>query len=202
MSDASATVVQALLAYVWAPLLVLAGALDWACHRRLRIEFTSGLRESALHLLMLALLGTALLAGLLLQPTAALLLLLAVAVLLHDGLYLLDLRVALARRSIPVLEQWVHGFQHLLPWAGLAGLLALFAGSAWLRSGDAAAPSAVAQWLSFGAVALSLVTAWLGGELVGRLGVGVSDGANLNAPSSLSGRDVNGRPLAPQPRGR
>ncbi len=125
MSDASATVVQALLAYVWAPLLVLAGALDWACHRRLRIEFTSGLRESALHLLMLALLGTALLAGLLLQPTAALLLLLAVAVLLHDGLYLLDLRVALARRSIPVLEQWVHGFQHLLPWAGLAGLLAL-----------------------------------------------------------------------------
>ena len=42
--------------------------------------------------------------------------------LLHDGLYLLDLRVALARRSIPVLEQWVHGFQHLLPWAGLAGL--------------------------------------------------------------------------------
>ena len=81
-------------------------------------------------------------------------------------------------------------------------VLALFAGSAWLRSGDAAAPSAVAQWLSFGAVALSLVTAWLGGELVGRLGVGVSDGANLNAPSSLSGRDVNGRPLAPQPRGR
>lgn len=81
-------------------------------------------------------------------------------------------------------------------------MLTLFAGSAWLRSADPAVPSAVAQWLSFGAVALSLVTAWLGGELVGRLGVGVSDGANLNAPSSLSGRDVNGRPLAPQPRGR
>jgi uncharacterized membrane protein len=31
-------------------------------------------------------------------------------------------------------------------------------------------------------------TGWLGGELVGRLGVGVDDGANLNAPSSLSGR--------------
>jgi uncharacterized membrane protein len=35
---------------------------------------------------------------------------------------------------------------------------------------------------------LALVTGWLGGELVGRLGVGVDDGANLNAPSSLSGR--------------
>ncbi len=32
------------------------------------------------------------------------------------------------------------------------------------------------------------VTAWLGGELVDRLGVGVDDGANVNAPSSLSGR--------------
>jgi hypothetical protein len=31
------------------------------------------------------------------------------------------------------------------------------------------------------------VTGWLGGELVDRLGVGVDDGANLDAPSSLSG---------------
>jgi uncharacterized membrane protein len=37
------------------------------------------------------------------------------------------------------------------------------------------------------AVGLALVTAWLGGELVDRLGVGVDRGANLNAPSSLSG---------------
>jgi hypothetical protein len=33
---------------------------------------------------------------------------------------------------------------------------------------------------------LSLLTGWLGGELVDRLGVGVDDGANLDAPSSLS----------------
>jgi len=31
-----------------------------------------------------------------------------------------------------------------------------------------------------------LFTGWLGGELVDRLGVGVTEGANLNAPSSLS----------------
>jgi uncharacterized membrane protein len=35
---------------------------------------------------------------------------------------------------------------------------------------------------------LALVTGWLGGELVDRLGVGVDDGAHLDAPSSLSGR--------------
>jgi uncharacterized membrane protein len=35
-------------------------------------------------------------------------------------------------------------------------------------------------------------TGWLGGELVDRLGVGVDQGANLNAPSSLSGMPAAG----------
>lgn len=124
MND-SAALVQALLAWVWMPLLVLSGALDWACHRRLRIECSAGLPESLLHLLMLALLGSALLGGLLLQPTAGLLAAVAIALLLHEASYAADLHVALAARQIPALEQWVHGFQHLLPWAGLAGLMAL-----------------------------------------------------------------------------
>lgn len=41
---------------------------------------------------------------------------------------------------------------------------------------------------SFAGAALSLVTAWLGGELVDRLGVGVEDDAHLDAPSSLRTR--------------
>lgn len=66
-------------------------------------------------------------------------------------------------------------------------MLALFAGSWWLRRDDPAAPEAAARWLSFGAAGLSLVTAWLGGELVNRLGVGVSPNAHLDAKSSLKG---------------
>jgi uncharacterized membrane protein len=46
-------------------------------------------------------------------------------------------------------------------------------------------PSSAALILSFLGVLLALVTGWLGGELVDRLGVGVDNGANLNAPSSL-----------------
>ena len=38
--------------------------------------------------------------------------------------------------------------------------------------------------------ALVLVTGWLGGELANRLGVGVDDGRNVNAPSSLSHKTV------------
>jgi uncharacterized membrane protein len=78
--------------------------------------------------------------------------------------------------------------------AGNVVVLALFAGSAWLRHADPALPPTLALVLSFGGAGLSLVTAWLGGELVDRLGVGVSDGAHLDAPSSLSHRDA--RPLA------
>ncbi len=37
------------------------------------------------------------------------------------------------------------------------------------------------------AVVLAVVTGWLGGELVERLGVGVDNGANLDAPNSLAG---------------
>lgn len=40
------------------------------------------------------------------------------------------------------------------------------------------------------AVGIALVTGWLGGELVEQLGVGVNPGANLNAPSSLSGTNA------------
>jgi hypothetical protein len=53
-------------------------------------------------------------------------------------------------------------------------------------------PSAGALVLSFAGLLLALVTGWLGGELVDRLGVGVDDGANLDAPSSLSGRPAAG----------
>lgn len=39
--------------------------------------------------------------------------------------------------------------------------------------------------LALAGAGLALVTAWLGGELVSRLGVGVDEKAGLNAPSSL-----------------
>lgn len=48
--------------------------------------------------------------------------------------------------------------------------------------------SGLALALSFAGLLLSVVTGWLGGELVERLGVSVDEHADLNAPSSLSGR--------------
>jgi len=71
---------------------------------------------------------------------------------------------------------------------GNVALIALFA-IAWLmRRGQLspAQPDWMALTLEIIAFGLGCVTAWLGGELVARLGVGVDRGANLDAPSSLS----------------
>ena len=67
----------------------------------------------------------------------------------------------------------------------------LFIGSWWLRSSAPQSPNSTALTLSFIAVVLALVGGWLGGELVDRLGVGVDNGAHLDAPSSLSGRPAS-----------
>jgi uncharacterized membrane protein len=71
-------------------------------------------------------------------------------------------------------------------------IVVLFAISWWLRRPDPMHPSTVAFVLGLIGLGLALVTGWLGGELVDRLGVGVSDGANLDAPSSLSHPSARG----------
>jgi uncharacterized membrane protein len=71
---------------------------------------------------------------------------------------------------------------------GLNVLVVLLFALSWLfRRSDPASPGGLALTLSFGAVVVALIAGWLGGELVERLGVGVDDGADLNAPNSLSG---------------
>jgi uncharacterized membrane protein len=82
---------------------------------------------------------------------------------------------------------WYIGLIHGL---GNVVVLLLFAGSWWFRgntAGPRADPGMLAHILSFSGAALAGLTGWLGGELVGRLGVGVDDGANLNASNSLTG---------------
>ena len=78
----------------------------------------------------------------------------------------------------------------LIHGAGNVFVLLLFAMSWAQRGANAAEPGVIAYVFAFAGFALALVTGWLGGELVDRLGVGVDDGAHVDAPSSLSGRRI------------
>jgi uncharacterized membrane protein len=73
----------------------------------------------------------------------------------------------------------VHGVGNVI-------VLGLFTLSWMLRRPDPSQPPTGAIVAGVLGVVLISATAWLGGELVERLGVGVDDGANLDAPNSLS----------------
>jgi uncharacterized membrane protein len=65
--------------------------------------------------------------------------------------------------------------------------LVLFVASWWIRPAPADIPPG-ATVLAVAAAMIAGVGGWLGGELVTRLGVGVDEGAHVDAPSSLSHR--------------
>jgi uncharacterized membrane protein len=70
----------------------------------------------------------------------------------------------------------------------------LFAISWWMRyNADGHLPSTAATVLIVAGLVLGAVTGWLGGELVDRLGVGVDEGAHLDAPNSLRHHSARAR---------
>lgn len=73
-------------------------------------------------------------------------------------------------------------------WHGLLNVtvLGFFVLSWFLRRDNPALPPTGAVVAGMAAAAITVVAAWLGGELVNRLGVGVYEGAHLDSPSSLS----------------
>jgi uncharacterized membrane protein len=79
----------------------------------------------------------------------------------------------------------------LIHGVGNVIVVTLFALSWYLRRDQPAAPPTGAVVAGLLGAGLSLLTAWLGGEMVNRLGVGVDDGAHLDAPSSLTGRPAS-----------
>ena len=123
--------ITAVLAWGILPAWLLAGLLDWWCHRRSDLAHTSGLGESRLHLLMLLQVGAGILAVLLLRINALVLLLLAALWLAHQATSVWDSRYAAPRRRISVLEQHVHGFLDVLPLTALL-LIGLLHRDQWL----------------------------------------------------------------------
>jgi len=138
-----AAFLEILLFYLILPVWLLAGFADASCHRWLRIEATSGWRESALHWLMVAELGLGVLAILLLEINALVIALFAMACLAHEVTMVADLGYAYTRRDIPPVEQWVHGIQQAVPWIVLLAIAVLHPGQALALLGLGSEP---ARW--------------------------------------------------------
>ena len=78
-------------------------------------------------------------------------------------------------------------------------VMILFVASWLLRRNSPEVPSTAAFALSFIGVAAAFLGGWLGGELVERLGVGVTPDANLNAPNSLTHSARDTKRMADEP---
>jgi uncharacterized membrane protein len=96
--------------------------------------------------------------------------------------------VAVPKRTRAARIGWLHGLGNTI-------VIALFFGSWAVRYANDHQPTNLAWLLSFSGGALALVTAWLGGELVSKLGIGVADDAHVDAPSSIGPASPRRSPL-------
>jgi hypothetical protein len=98
---------------------LLAGWLDFACHRRTDLPHTSGLGESVFHLVQMGLIGALIVSWMLSRPSLGLCLLMALLVVMHTIAGYLDTRRAWQRRPITPVEQHVHSVLDAAPWMAL-----------------------------------------------------------------------------------
>ena len=116
------------------PLWLVAGCIDYLCHRRTNIEKTSGIRECGFHLLQFTVLFVALVLSTLFATTALVLVLLIAAIAMHSMLAYADVAYTQPRRYISPLEQHVHGYMDVLPVVALSLLLLLSWHDIWAGS--------------------------------------------------------------------
>lgn len=117
-----------ILMYFILPVWLLAGCADWLCHRASHIETTTGAKESALHLLMLAEIGVPLLAAIFLQINAGIIALMIGAFCVHQATALWDTSYAASARDVTPFEQHVHSFLEMIPLMAILFVVSLYWG--------------------------------------------------------------------------
>jgi hypothetical protein len=126
MTDAYARAAADILMFAVVPVWLLAGLTDYFCHRYSHIERTSGPRESALHLIQLALVGLPVTLTLFLEVDAALFAIWIGCLALHHVVAFVDVRYANHTRVVTPFEQMVHSFLELTPIMAFILLAVLF----------------------------------------------------------------------------
>jgi hypothetical protein len=119
------TAIWDLLVFAVVPLWLIAGFVDYLCHRATDIAHANGARESLLHWLMLGEVGVPLLAAVFLKIDALIFALMILCWVAHELTTHTDLTLAMRTRRVTAFEQQVHSFLEVLPLAALLLLAAL-----------------------------------------------------------------------------
>lgn len=113
-----------ILMYFVIPIWLLAGIVDWFCHRQSNIAKTSGAKESLIHLLMFAEVGVPLVLILLFEVNSLIIAISILLFLIHEFTALWDVSYAVSKRRVGPLEQHVHSFLEMIPLLALVLIIA------------------------------------------------------------------------------
>jgi hypothetical protein len=113
--------------YFVVPLWLTAGIADWWCHRQARIERTTGLKETIIHLGMLAEAAIPVVVGLFFEINPLVLGGMIAAFFVHEATAMWDVRYAVTARVVTPLEQHVHSFLEMVPLMAIALISVLHA---------------------------------------------------------------------------
>jgi hypothetical protein len=111
--------------YFLLPLWIVPGVADYFCHRKTKIEITSGIHESVIHLIMMTEVGVPVVLGLLLDINALVILLMIIAFFIHEATAFWDVSYAVTRRNVAPVEQHVHSFLEVLPFMAASFVICL-----------------------------------------------------------------------------
>ncbi len=114
-----------LLVFGLFPAWMLAGLLDYICHRRTQIENTSGRAESRFHIAQFLTLGFALTLSTVLSFSSSVLAAVTLLVVVHTALAFADTWYTEQHRLILPFEQMIHDFMDLLPVIAVCILVAI-----------------------------------------------------------------------------
>ncbi|MGE4063461.1 MAG: hypothetical protein AB7E79_08835 [Rhodospirillaceae bacterium] len=158
--------VNTFLLLVLLPAWLVAGLIDWWCHRISRIEDTVGPKESILHLVLSAQAAVAIVPALFLEINAAIIALMIVMFVAHELSTNLDVHMAVPARAFTTLEVRTHNFLTAIPLAGLLLVMATHTdqSAALFGLGDSSADFSL-RWKD-PALPAGYVIAWFGASFL------------------------------------
>lgn len=116
--------VRGLILFGLLPLWMIAGFVDYLCHRQTRIEHTSGVRECVLHIVMGFQVGIPVFLALVFEVNVLVTLICLLMLVAHEVVAVWDVRLAEPVRRISIWETHAHAFLLTIPYYTFA-LMAL-----------------------------------------------------------------------------